>query len=77
MTKTMHLELYYSEGGVQKDILYHGSLEEIAASIERDENSLLEYMQTKDEKGCRVFCFAGFMFVKHGLIAAQFTEPDI
>ena len=52
-------------------------MEEIAASIERDENSLLEYMQTKDEKGCRVFCFAGFMFVKHGLIAAQFTEPDI
>lgn len=78
MTKTMHLELYYSEwGGVQKDILYHGSLEEIASSIEHDENSLLEFMQTRDIKGCRVFCFAGFMFVKDGLIAAQFTEPDI
>lgn len=68
---------YTTQRGARKDILYHGSPEEIAASIERDENSLLEYMQTKDEKGCRVFCFAGFMFVKHGLIAAQFTEPDI
>lgn len=77
MIKTMHIELYYSEGGVQKDILYHGSLEEIAANIERDENDLLEYMRTRDDKGSRVFCFAGFMFAKKGLIAAQFTEPDI
>lgn len=77
MIKTMHLELYYPGGGVRKDILYHGSLEEIAASIGRDENDLLEYMQTKNDKGCRVFCFAGFMFAKEGLIAAQFTEPDI
>lgn len=77
MIKTMHIELYYSEGGVRKDILYHGSLEEIAANIERDENDLLEYMRTRDDKGSRAFCFAGFIFVKNGLIAAQFTEPDI
>lgn len=78
MIKTMHLELYYSEGGgVQKDILYHGSAEEIASNIERDENDLLEYMQTRDDKGCRAFCFSGFMFAKRGLVAAQFTEPDI
>ncbi len=77
MIKTMHLELYYYDGGVQKDILYHGSLEEIAANIERDENDLLEYMRTRDERGLRAFCFSGFMFTKKGLVAAQFTEPDI
>lgn len=77
MTKTMHIELYYPVGMVNKDILYHGSLEEIAANIERDENSLLEYMQTRDKKGCGMFCFAGFMFAKEGLFAAQLIEPDI
>ncbi len=78
MIKTMNLELFFSGGGyLKKELLYEGSLEEIAKSIENDENSLLEYMQTKDDKGSPLFCFSGFMFQKKGIIAAQFTEPDI
>ena len=60
-----------------KDILYHGDMEEIAKEIERDENSLLEYMRTKDDRGEKAFCFQGFMFLKKDIIAAQFTEPTI
>ena len=78
MIKTMQLEIYYSGGGyLTKDILYHGDMEGIAKEIERDENSLLEYMRTKDEHGEKAFCFQGFMFLKNGIIAAQFTEPTI
>lgn len=62
---------------MKKDILYHGDMEEIAKEIERDENSLLEYMRTKDEHEEKAFCFQGFMFLKKDIIAAQFTEPTI
>lgn len=62
---------------MKKDILYHGDIEEIAGTINRDENSLLEYMRTKDDKGEKAFCFSGFMFLKAGIIAAQFTEPMV
>ena len=34
-------------------------------------------MQTGDTNGVGSFCFGGFMFRKEGIIAAQFTEPDI
>ena len=65
-------------GYIKREISYQGdSLEEIARDIERDENSLLEYMQTGDTNGECSFCFGGFMFRKEGIIAAQFTEPDI
>ena len=78
MIKTMQLEIYYSGGGyLTKDILYHGDMKEIASAIERDENDLLKYMKTKDDCGEKAFCFQGFMFLKNGIIAAQFTEPTI
>lgn len=79
MIKTMNLEIYSNGGGyIKREISYQGeSTEEIARNIDRDENSLLEYMQTGDTNGVGSFCFGGFMFRKEGIIAAQFTEPDI
>lgn len=77
MRKRMVLELNFRGGSIEKEIIYFGaSLEEIAANIEHDENELLQYMLTGDIKGCKSFCFAGFMFKKQGLIAAQFREPE-
>ena len=77
MVKRMRIELNFSGGGsIDKELIYKGSSEEIAKAIEHDENSLLEYMRTGDIKGSRSFCFAGFMFQKKGLVAAQITEPD-
>lgn len=78
MTKTMLLAIY-NRGGVvlEKELQYQGgSLEEIAAQIQRDENDLLEYMTTGDDKGRKSFVFAGFMFRKDMIEAAQMTEPD-
>lgn len=51
-------------------------MEEIAAQIQRDENDLLEYMTTGDDKGRKSFCFAGFMFRKDIIDAAQMSEPE-
>lgn len=56
---------------------YQGKdLKEIAAQINRDENALLEYMMTGDIKGQKSFCFAGFMFRKDCVEAAELTEPE-
>lgn len=79
MTKTMKLEIYFMGGGyINRDIMYIGeSMEDIAQNINRDENNLLEYMQSQDDKGIKSFCFGGFMFQKEGIIAAQITEPDM
>lgn len=64
-------------GTVDKEIVYHGSsMKEIASLIDKDQNDLLEYMQTKDFKGTKSFCFAGFIFQKAGIVAAQMTEPE-
>ena len=76
MTKTMLLELYNRGGGMEKELQYHGgSPEEIAAQIQRDENALLEFMRTGDDLGEKSFCFAGFMFRKDIIDAAQMSEP--
>ena len=79
MKKEMCLELYFSGGGaLKKDLFYEGdTLKEIARQIDNDKNNLLEYMRTHDFKGEKSFCFAGFMFQKGGLLAAQLKEPDI
>ena len=62
---------------MEKELQYHGdSLEEIAAQIDRDENALMEYMTTGDDKGQKSFVFAGFMFRKDIIDAAQMTEPE-
>lgn len=78
MKKEMCLELYFSGGNsVKRDLFYQGdSLAEIAKQIQNDENELLYYMRTHDFKGEKCFCFAGFMFQKGGIIAAQLKEPE-
>ena len=65
-------------GTLCKDLVYQGdSLQEIARQIDKDNNALLEYMRTHDFKNEKSFCFAGFIFQKGGLLAAQLKEPDI
>ena len=77
MTKTMMLAIYNRGGGVlEKELQYQGSPEEIATQIEQDENALLEYMTTGDDRGQKSFVFAGFMFRKDMIEAAQMTEPE-
>ncbi len=77
MTKSMQLVIFNRGGGLEKELRYQGgSIEEIAAQINRDENALMEYMRTGDDKGEKSFCFAGFMFRKDLIEAAQMTEPD-
>ena len=77
MIKEMRLELVYEYvGTIERDLTYIGEdMEEIAAAIDRDENELLEYMQTGEKKGKNAFCFCGFMFLKEGIIAAKISEP--
>lgn len=75
ISKTVHLDLFYSWGGIERQITYYGeSLEEIAADIDRDNNELLYYLQTGDKKGEKAFCFGGFMFRKEGIYAAKISE---
>jgi len=77
MVKKMQLVLYNRGGVLEKELEYQGKdLKEIAAQINRDENSLMEYMMTGDIKGQKSFCFAGFMFRKDCVEAAQLTEPE-
>ena len=44
--------------------------------IQRDENELLYYMRTGDDKGEKCFVFQGFMFSKKPITAAQIKEPE-
>jgi hypothetical protein len=76
MTKSMMLAIYNRGGVLEKELQYQGAPEEIAAQIGRDENALLEYMRTGDDHGEKSFCFAGFMFRKDIIDAAQLTEPE-
>jgi hypothetical protein len=78
MEKTMMLEIFRGGGVLERELLYTGkTLEEIAGAIERDENELLYFMSTGDDKGQKSFCFQGFMFRKDGIDAAQISEPVI
>lgn len=77
MLRKIKLYIKYSGGGIEKDLIYEGDTEEeIAKNIMRDENALLEYMETEEDHGVRSFVFQGFMFKKDGILAAQFAEPD-
>ena len=77
MVKKMQLVLYNRGGVLEKELEYQGKdLKEIAAQINRDENALMEYMMSGDIKGQKSFCFAGFMFRKDCVEAAQLTEPE-
>ena len=73
MIKKIKVEINETE----KIIEYEGEDEkEIAMQIQRDENELLEYMITGNEKGAKAFCFQGYMFKKAQILTARFTEPD-
>lgn len=73
MKRKMKVEINDTETVIE----YEGETEEeIAQQIQRDENALLEYMMTGDEKGAKAFCFQGFMFKKDLIATARFTEPD-
>ena len=77
MIKKMQLVIYNRGGVLEKELAYSGKdLKEIAAQVSKDENALLEYMTTGNDKGQKSFCFAGFMFRKEMIEAAQFTEPE-
>lgn len=77
MVKKMQLVLYNRGGVLEKELEYQGKdLKEIAAQINRDENALMEYMMSGDIKGQKSFCFAGFMFRKDCIEAAQLSEPE-
>ena len=72
----MRIELFVHGGGViDRELIYKGdSPEEIARQIEKDENELLEYMMTGDDKGTESFCFCGFMFRKDNIQAVRMSE---
>ena len=75
MTRTMRIELYVLGGVIDRELVYTGdSPEEIAQEIKKDENELLEYLETGDDRGTKDFCFAGFMFRKEGIQAARMSE---
>lgn len=77
MVKKMQLVLYNRGGVLEKELEYQGKdMKEIAAQINRDENALMEYMMSGDIKGQKSFCFAGFMFRKDCIEAAQLSEPE-
>lgn len=64
-------------GLISHDLIYEAdTLEEIAELIMKDENALLEYLNTGKDKGQKAFIFRGFMLRKAPIIAAQITEAD-
>ena len=64
-------------GYIDKELIYEGAnKKEIAKMIDKDQNDLLQYMQTGDEKSQKAFCFCGYMFCKKGIAAAQMSEPE-
>ena len=77
MQKKMRLEIYTGGGYFDRELTYTGRTKaEIAEAVRRDENELLAYMETGDDKGQKAFVFQGFMFRKATLLAAQFSEPE-
>lgn len=84
MMRRMKIEAYTSQksgggvGFISHDLVYEAdTLQEISEMITRDENALLEYLNTGKTHGQRAFVFQGFMLLKKPLIAAQITEADI
>ena len=77
MIKKMSLEIFSGGGYIERELVYEGKNEkEIAAQIQRDENELLEYMRTGNDKGEKCFVFQGFMLAKKPLQAVQLKEPE-
>jgi hypothetical protein len=77
MIKKMTLEIFSGGGYIERELIYEGStLSSISKQIQNDENELLYYMRTGDEKGEKCFVFQGFMFSKKPITAAQIKEPE-
>jgi hypothetical protein len=77
MIKKMTLEIFSGGGYIERELIYEGStLSAISKQIQNDENELLYYMRTGDEKGEKCFVFQGFMFSKRPITAAQIKEPE-
>lgn len=77
MIKKMQLEIYSGGGYIERELTYEGKDEKaIAEQIQRDENELLYFMRTGDQKGEKAFVFQGFMVAKGQITAAQLREPE-
>lgn len=76
MIKKMTLEIFTGGGYIERELVYEGSTASIAKQIQNDENELLYYMRTGDDKGEKCFVFQGFMFSKKPITAAQIREPE-
>ena len=75
INKNIKIELFYPWGGVEKDLTYYGeTMEEITENIDRDNNELLYYLRTGDDRGKKAFCFSGLIFKKEGIYAAKMSE---
>ena len=86
MMRRMKIEVFTSSpknsgggtGHIEHDLVYEAdTLEEISEMIMRDENALLEYLNTGNDHGQKAFVFQGFMLLKSPIVAAQITEADI
>ena len=84
MMRRMKIEVFTSQksgGGtahIEHDLVYEADTpEQIAEMIMKDENALLEYLNTGNDHGKKAFVFQGFMLLKSPIVAAQITEADI
>ncbi len=63
--------------GIETVVEYQGDdANQIALMIAKDENELLDYLRTGQDKGIEAFCFQGLMIRKSIIQTARFTEPD-
>lgn len=82
MIRKMKLEVWLGKSGggqaqISQELIYEGDNEQdIAKQIDRDNNKILEYMETGDFKGEKCFCLQGFMIKKSCIAAVKMTEAD-
>ena len=70
--------IFREGGGITSDVEYFGeTAEEIAALIQKDENEILEYMQTGDDNGVGAFCIRGLMIKKKDIQIIRMKESDL
>ena len=75
MIQKRTLEIFRGGASIEREIVYEGTPKQIAEQMKHDEEELLYYMRTGDEKGERSFVFRDFIFRKAGIEAAVFSEP--
>ena len=77
MIRKMSLEIFSGGGYIERELVYEGKdMKEIQEKIQADENELLYYMRTGDDRGEKCFVFQGFMLAKKPLQAVQMREPE-